>query len=493
MPFLLLLLFSTVVSAAPQPPELDRTLVSLLAEGEGELWLQGDYVDDSLNPTGYGSTTSGLDFSKTLSIGGRYGVSDSLSLKLSYGQHDDQAWRLGEPKVTRSQYDARQFSLQQLLISDAYFDISANLGWRSHQADTLFQDAYSLSNTALSNTTTAYAQNNQLRIDRRTIDQISVDYGLHQMSLDTATTDITIQYREEGDGFFVEEYNSLLRFGTDALLDTDFTNGLAITSSIDLSSNTFPQPLASKLPLSDPSTPYTYLTQATAYDRGISGGLMTSFYPDERLRFSLGATYRAIEVSPAFSIHPDLKANTEEIANTAEQIANFITSDATDNLGNRNVNYLANLSGESTDTLTNLATLLNQGAADARNYLTELDRQTPQANPWDENHLLLSAGVDWWPYDDLGYAFEYTYYTITRSGYQSEQGKISLNVADQTTNHQLDGWLFVKPTPDLTLYLHGRAYSNFLLGDRPLLYNARVNHRFEDPYGYLSAGLVWQF
>ena len=486
------------VFAEPKPPELDRKLVSLLQEDEGEFWLQGDYVDDSLNPTDYGGTTSGLDFSKTLSIGGRYGISDTLSANLNLGYHDDQAWRIGEPKITRSQYESQQFSLQQLLISEPYYDLSAHFGWRAHQADPLFEDAYSLSNIDLSNTTTAYAQNNQLRIDRKTTDQIIVDYSTHQMSLDTPSTDLTIQYREEGDGFFVQEYGSLLRIGTDAVLDSEYFNNLTNTSSnslssIDLSSTIFPAPLTTKSPLSNPETPYTYLTHAAAYDRGISGGLITSFYPNEQLRFSFGATFRSIEVSPSFSIHPDLKRNTEEIALAAEQIASFITSDSTDNLGNQNINYLANLSSESTDTLTNLATLLNQGAADARNYLTELDRQTPQANPWDENHLLLSAGTDWWPYDDLGYAFEYTYYTIRRSNYQSEQGKINLSVPDQTTNHQLDGWIFLKPTPDLTLYLHGRAYSNFLLGDRPLLYNARVNHRFDDPYGYLSAGVAWQF
>ncbi|MBT5269795.1 MAG: hypothetical protein HN968_12780 [Gammaproteobacteria bacterium] len=502
MPFLLLLLFSTIVSAAPQPPELDRTLVSLLAEGEGELWLQGDYVDDSLDVTGYAQASSGIDFSRTLQVGGRYGISELWNLGLNYGLHDDQAWRLGEPVVARSQYNSSELSATRLLYSDGVIDISAHIGWRSHVANELFEDAYSLENKPLNATTTAYARNNSLQINKEDTEKVTIDFTNHSITLDTISNNISLIYQPDGDGFWFPSFTTndgsvpLLYTGiSGAPSHPDYTNVTEISLANEIFT-IFPHPLDEnkKLPISDPSTPYFYLTHAKAYDRGISGGLTTAFYPTSRLRFSVGTEFRSLQVSPRFSIHPDLINNTEQIIDAAIAMSNFIKSDVTDTSGAKNIDKLFTQSNlTDITTLSNLADQLESGASSARNYLNKLDDQIPQAAPWNEHHLLLSAGLDWWPYDDMGWAAEYTFYNIERSDYQSTEGKIAVNVADQTTNHQLDAWWFIKPAPNITLYLHGRAYSNFLLGDRPLLYNARVNHRFRDPYGYISAGVGWQF
>lgn len=498
---LALTLVSALSLAQPQPPEIDRLLVSFLGQGEGEVWLQGDFISDSLIPSEYGEENSGIDYSQSLQLGGRYGLSDLWGLNFSFGLHEDQAWRRGEPQIARSHYQSNRISLSRLIYSGNEVEISSHLGLRTHTADEIFEDAYSLSNTSLSNTTTAYARNNQLSIDKQQQEQITLDFSTHTISLKQNTgDDFTLIYRPSGDAFYISEYSSLLRIGNTSLSDSEYINSLgSLSSSINLASTTFPDrmnPAVDTLPLTDPSTPYNYLTHAQAYDKGVTAGLTTSFYPSSRLRYSLGFEYRQIEIAPQFSIHPNLISNTNQIADAAERMADFITSDTTDTSGNTNIDILLAQSagtGTTSATFNNLAKLLDDGASSARDYLSQLNQQIPQENPWDEHHLLLSTSFDWWPYDDLGWAAEYTWYQISRSNYNSQQGKINRSIPDQSSNHQIDGWMFVKPTPDLTLYLHGRVYSNFLLGDRPLLYNARVNHRFDDPFGYISAGIVWQF
>jgi len=194
-----------------------------------------------------------------------------------------------------------------------------------------------------------------------------------------------------------------------------------------------------------------YIVRAEPADRSWQLGLNGAWYASKEIRFTIGAEVRQVYIEPNYRVNPGI----------------LKLLDLYQNMG--------------------LGTEL---AKTAKSAITD---QLPQESGWDESHLLLSAGIDWDAYEDLSFAAQYTYYTISRSGYHSTQGKVSLGVEDQTSNHQLDGWIFVKPTTDLTFYLHGRAYSNFLLGDRPLLYNARVNHKFTDPYGFVSVGAVWEF
>jgi len=193
-----------------------------------------------------------------------------------------------------------------------------------------------------------------------------------------------------------------------------------------------------------------YIVKADPQDETWQLGLTGAWYPYRDYRITMGSEFRTVHIEPNYRINAGI------------------------------VDLLEIYKDIGFDDRATLA-------------LAEIDDQLPQQSGWDETHVVLSAGVDWDAYEDLSFAAEYTFYNISRSGYQSTQGKVAPGVEDQTTNHQLDGWLFIKPETDITLYIHGRAYSNFLLGDRPLLYNARVNHKFTDPYGFVSVGAVWEF
>ncbi|RMH52614.1 MAG: hypothetical protein D6682_01570 [Zetaproteobacteria bacterium] len=113
----------------------------------------------------------------------------------------------------------------------------------------------------------------------------------------------------------------------------------------------------------------------------------------------------------------------------------------------------------------------------------------PQSTPWHETHILLQAALNWQPWDRLTLGADLTHYQIQRSGYiPSPKRPVQYNTADQ-----LDGYIFWRAFKHLTLYGHGRASTRYLLGDLPLAYNSRSNHRFGNPYGFLSAGGVLSF
>jgi hypothetical protein len=81
-----------------------------------------------------------------------------------------------------------------------------------------------------------------------------------------------------------------------------------------------------------------------------------------------------------------------------------------------------------------------------------------------------------------------THYQIRRSGYIPKAGKMDYN-----RNMFLDGYLFWNMYENLSVYAHGTASLRYLLGDVPLIYNTRSNHRFNNPYGFASLGMAYQF
>lgn len=120
--------------------------------------------------------------------------------------------------------------------------------------------------------------------------------------------------------------------------------------------------------------------------------------------------------------------------------------------------------------------------------LIALKAELPQQTPWEETHWLLHGSVDWRFAPEYSTTWGVTHYKINRRGYEPRSGR-----EDYSRNTQLDGYLFWYPKKNLSLYAHGRAYTNYLLGDQPLAYSRRVSHLYKHPYGYLSAGLVYRF
>ncbi len=398
--FGLLLVYSVIGRAVPGGAELDRNLISMYEKGEGEVWLQGDYVNGALaEQFGYEGTSSGISYSQALTVGGKYALSDRFTLRLGHGRNEDEAWRSTEPKTLRNRYQSSELSLQHLLYSGQQFDVAWHFGGRAHQ--TLGQGL--IKNMQFSSGGSEYL----------------VETGGEVVNLTKITGGVT-------------NWTQSLQQSGDNIVSTGTLVAVPITVPL--------------ITLGLETLDTGYLVQATPKDAGVGMGLDFSYYPSEELRFSLGGEVRELEVTTNYKVNPSL-----------------------------------------------LKILDNQLAGNLLGITSKsvIENQTPQSNPWDETHLLLTAGADWVAYEDLSFAAQYTYYHISRDGYQSLPAFNT--VAEQTTNHQLDGWIFVKPAKEFTVYLHGRAYSNFLLGDRPLLYNARVNHRFTDPFGYLSAGIVWEF
>jgi len=110
----------------------------------------------------------------------------------------------------------------------------------------------------------------------------------------------------------------------------------------------------------------------------------------------------------------------------------------------------------------------------------------PQSTPWDETHALFQIALDWQPLKPLSLSLDYTHYQISRSNYTPRSGK-----TDYTAQDQLDAYLSWHIDDHWSIYGHGRVYSHFVLGDVPMSYNQRVNHRFKDPFGFISVGLNW--
>jgi len=390
------MLFSVGGYAVEGGAELDRKLISMFTQGEGELWGDLSYVDDSFDIFGYGSGSSGINYSAGATLGGKYALSDRYNIRAQYSLYQDEAWRSTEPKILKSEYEGVEAVLQDIFWVDNHFDLAWNLGYRSHGTDQGIIRKYQFQNYLV---------------------ESEVEEGITVTNTATGQTS-TVQNIGGG--------------------NVSVTGDIVNVPSISLAT------------FGLDSLDSSYLINATPKDEGVGIGLNGAWYPDPDYRITLGSELRYVQLEPNYGVNPDLLQLLEMY----------------DSLG---LTYLGDVDS------------------------SVIHAQLPQEEGWDETHLLFSVGMDWSYYEDLSVAAQYTYYGISRSGYQSTKGKVEPTVADQTTNHQLDGWLFIKPEKDITLYLHGRAYSNFLLGDRPLLYNARVNHKFTDPYGFVSVGAVWEF
>jgi len=126
--------------------------------------------------------------------------------------------------------------------------------------------------------------------------------------------------------------------------------------------------------------------------------------------------------------------------------------------------------------------------SDAPTIRALLASEAPQLTPWVEYHAFMQLGVDWRPFKSVTMSVDYAHINIQRQGYIARVSKPDVNAVNR-----IDAYLFWDLFSKVTLYGHGRITDKFLLGDMPLLYNTRSNHKFNNAFGYVSAGLSWNF
>ncbi len=117
-----------------------------------------------------------------------------------------------------------------------------------------------------------------------------------------------------------------------------------------------------------------------------------------------------------------------------------------------------------------------------------LAKEAPQKEPWTERHRISQLSLD---YDFLGtwsIAMDLQHYDITRTDYIPRKNKVDYN-----SNDTLDMYISWQMTEYLKPYVHGHASRRFTLGQIPFAYTTRSNHKFANPFGYLSAGLQFEF
>jgi len=119
---------------------------------------------------------------------------------------------------------------------------------------------------------------------------------------------------------------------------------------------------------------------------------------------------------------------------------------------------------------------------------TIINKQLPQQNPWKEQHLIATAALEWQMWEYVSVAMDFKHYQIWRDNYQPKTGK-----QDYNSNQQFDFYLFAHPYKGLTLYGHAQIMTRYLLGEVPLTYNTVTNHKFDNRYGFISAGLSYSF
>lgn len=131
-----------------------------------------------------------------------------------------------------------------------------------------------------------------------------------------------------------------------------------------------------------------------------------------------------------------------------------------------------------------------KSAAQGISQFTKFLADVPQATPWKETHLLLQASFNWQPFgENITIGTDITHYQIKRRGYIPNANR----PINYTSSEQLDAYVFWQVFKKVTLYGHGRASTRYVLGDLPLTYNSRSNHRFGNPFGFLSFGGVLTF
>jgi len=117
-----------------------------------------------------------------------------------------------------------------------------------------------------------------------------------------------------------------------------------------------------------------------------------------------------------------------------------------------------------------------------------IEKELPQQSPWQEQHLIASAAFEWQMWEYVSVAMDFKHYQIWRENYQPKAGK-----QDYNSNQQFDFYLFGHVYKGLTLYGHAQIMTHYLLGEVPLVYNTRTNHRFNKAYGFISGGLSYSF
>jgi len=114
--------------------------------------------------------------------------------------------------------------------------------------------------------------------------------------------------------------------------------------------------------------------------------------------------------------------------------------------------------------------------------------QVPQSTPWHEEQRNIFLSLDMDATEHIALGFDATFVKIKRKNYQPRQG-----FRDYTSTQILDLWGSYDVTRNITIVVRGHGNTHYLLGEMPSAYNSRINHKFKYPFGYLSAGLIWNF
>ena len=117
-----------------------------------------------------------------------------------------------------------------------------------------------------------------------------------------------------------------------------------------------------------------------------------------------------------------------------------------------------------------------------------LASQAPQSTPWKEKHYIHQLSIDYTPVDYLTLALDYQNYNIKRIGYIPRAKKIDYN-----RNETVDVYLTWNMTEQFQPYFHAYLSKRSSLGEAPLSYNQRTNHKFKYPFGYVSLGMQLTF
>jgi len=114
--------------------------------------------------------------------------------------------------------------------------------------------------------------------------------------------------------------------------------------------------------------------------------------------------------------------------------------------------------------------------------------RVPQSTPWKENHTQLLARLDYRLSSNWSTGLDVSHINIQRNGYISQTGGL-----DYSSTQTLDIWGFYQMSDNITLLLRAHANTHYVLGESPAFYNRSVSHKFNYPFGYLSAGLNVSF
>jgi len=123
--------------------------------------------------------------------------------------------------------------------------------------------------------------------------------------------------------------------------------------------------------------------------------------------------------------------------------------------------------------------------ASARNKATS---NFPQFTPWHENHVLIQGSLTWHPWSRVTLAGDWTHYQIKRQGFDAKG-----TTSNFSSSEQFDAYAMMQVVDNLSMYVHGRASTHFVLGDQPLAFNSRTSSKFKNPFGSISAGVVMGF